>query len=628
MNQRPPKTPVFYSRTEAATDFIFQTLGSEITLATPLGLGKPNQLLNQIYDRAAADSQIRLQIFTALSLTVPNPPPGLAQRFLKPFATRHWGSDYPQLKYYLNAQKGQLPPNIHVHEFYFQAGTALKSSHLQRHYQSVNYTHVAENILRHKANVVVQLISARAENGKRRLSLSCNPDLTLDVADLYAQAHKPLMMVGVIHPDLPFLEGESEVDESFFDVIVDSKETNHELFALPRTPISPEDHLIGFHASQLVIDGGTLQIGIGSLSEAIAASLIIRHTNNFLYRKAADILKPRFQNFETFQIGLYGLTEMLTDSFMHLRKAGILKREVKDETSRKRTYLHGSFFLGSKSLYQWLRNLSQEDQAGLRMTRVSKVNDLYDPQEILLRHQRIQARFFNTCMQMSPLGEASSETLPDAKVVSGVGGQYNFVAMSHELKGARSVLMLRSTRFDAKGQRVSNIVWKPGHVTIPRHLRDIVITEYGTADLRGKSDEQCICEMLNITDSQFQQSLLSAAQASGKVSKDYQIPEAYQNNHPEQIADWMRNSDLQKIFPPFPFGSDFSKEEESLALALQKLEQDQKSPLLILRRLLRPLETGNFEKELQRMELQGSFNLKDRIFRRLLLSALSETVQK
>ena len=74
--------------------------------------------------------------------------------------------------------------------------------------------------------------------------------------------------------------------------------------------------------------------------------------------------------------------------------------------------------------------------------------------------------------------------LEDGRVVSGVGGQYNFVAQGHALHDARSILILRSWR-ESGGEVSSNIVWEYGHCTIPRHLRDIVITEYGIADLRG-----------------------------------------------------------------------------------------------------------------------------------------------
>ena len=99
----------------------------------------------------------------------------------------------------------------------------------------------------------------------------------------------------------------------------------------------------------------------------------------------------------------------------------------------------------------------------------------------------------------STLGAAVSDGLDDGRVVSGVGGQYNFVAMAHALPGGRSALLLRSTR-EAGGEAESNIRWNYGHTTIPRHLRELYITEYGIADLRGQPDEDCIVAMAGVSD--------------------------------------------------------------------------------------------------------------------------------
>lgn len=626
MDSTPLKHPNRHTSLSDATDYIFNTLGKDIRLAAPLGLGKPNVLLNAIYERACKDTSVRLQMFTALSLALPQVSEDLAKRFFAPFAKRHLGENYPNLKYYQDAARDQLPQNIQVHEFYVQAGTALASTHLQRNYQSVNYTHAAENVLRAGVNAIVQIIAKKEEDGKTRYSLSCNPDMTLDVVDLYKQNNKKIHVVGVVHKDLPFLAGDAEVDETFFDMLVDDPQTHHELFALPRTPISPEDHFIGYYSSLLVKDGGTLQIGIGSLSDAVVSALRLRQHENPLYR---DIFKKLSStspvHLETFQQGLYGLTEMLTDGFMHLRTCGILKREVIDETSGAKTFLHGSFILGSKPFYQWLRNLPPEDARGLRMTRVSKVNDLYDPNETILRKQRVHPRFFNTTMQVTLLGEAMSETLPNGNVVSGVGGQYNFVAMSSELKDSRSVLMLRSARIDSSGKRISNIVWTPGHVTIPRHLRDIVVTEYGIADLKGKSDEDCIRALLAITDSQFQSALADTAKKHRKLDPGYEIPKEYQNNTPESIQSLMTSSSFQKAFPPFPFGSDFTPEEERIALALGDLQEDKKrSTLKILKAIFSSSSKSDFSAELKRLGLDAPKSLKERLYRKIVKAYLGQ----
>ena len=89
------------------------------------------------------------------------------------------------------------------------------------------------------------------------------------------------------------------------------------------------------------------------------------------------------------------------------------------------------------------------------------------------------------------LSRRMDDGLEDERVVSGVGGQYEFVTMAHALPDGRSVIMVLATRTSG-GEVYSNIVWSYGHCTIPRHLRDIVVTEYGIADLRGKSDEEIV----------------------------------------------------------------------------------------------------------------------------------------
>lgn len=618
---------IFLSSIVETTKHLHELFSKEMSLATPLGLGKPNELLNEIY-QSFKDKKKTLKIYTALSLEPPSFNDELARRLFDPIYERIWGKDYPVLEYSKAAKADQLPPHIRVHEFYFQAGSALKSESLQRDYQSVNYTHAAENVFRANVQVVVQLVAYQDTDTGRRYSFSCNPDMTLDVVDLYNSKGKEILIIGVLHPELPFIAGDAEVSEDFFYALLETPEIKAPLFALPRMPISTEDHLIGLYGSSLVEDDGTLQIGIGSLSESLVNALIWRHSENLEYLKLMDELNLSTVILNVFSKGLYGLTEMLTDGFMHLRKAGILIREVLDEGSGVKTYVHGSFFLGSAEFYQWLRDMPDTEKQGLRMTRVSKVNDIYDPNELILRKQRKKARFFNSTMQVTLLGDAMSETLPDGQVVSGVGGQYNFVAMSHELKGSRSILMLRSARRNSKGHRISNIVWTPGHITIPRHLRDMVITEYGIADLRGKTDEECIQELLNITDSEFQDELLQKAKSAHKISKNYKIPERFKNNSPQSIQKILGSKNRLAQFKPFPFGSDFTMEEQNLLLALQALKDEKKIyPLKLVCRLFSKAPPAEkFKSDLQRLNLFMPKTIKDRIYRKLVLSFLDSKI--
>jgi acyl-CoA hydrolase len=617
------------SDSKLAADFIFSRIGKDIRLAAPLGLGKPNLLLNFIYDRVKAQPDHRLEIYTALSLDVPDPGSELEKRFLSPFLNRHFGADYIRLSYLKDLRQKTVPPNIAIHEFYFQAGQHTLDGHSQQNYISLNYTHVAQALFERGVNVVVQMVSKDRKAHKPGYSLSCNPDVTLDLADLYRKHDRPLLVIGVVHPDLPYLSGDAVVDESFFDVIVDgSSDPQHQLFALPRLPVDEADQMIGFYASQLVPDDGTLQIGIGSLSDALVANLLMRQKNNSVYRDIVErswAVRPRpigaHLFTEAFSAGLYGTSEMVMDGFMHLRRAGILKRLIFDLDENKRRYLHGAFFLGSKDLYQWLRDLDAEDFDGLSMTRVSKVNDLYDSHELALRRQRKRARFFNTCMNVNLLGGVASETLEDGRVVSGVGGQYNFVAMSHELPDSHSILMMRSTRTKDR-KRLSNVVSAQGHLTIPRHLRDVVITEYGIACLRAKTDNEVIQNLIAITDSEFQEELVWHAKRDLKLDSSYKIPESARKNTPDSVHSFLRPYKKDGFFQSYPFGSDFDLAELKLSQALTRLKKSGTRGLLKSGLSGLSVDKKDYAEELQRMGLFSPVSPSDFFYQRLVLGAL------
>ena len=138
--------------------------------------------------------------------------------------------------------------------------------------------------------------------------------------------------------------------------------------------------------------------------------------------------------------------------------------------------------------------MAPDQLARIQMMPVSFTNELYGD-EAAKRRARVDARFVNNAMMATLMGAAISDGLENGQVVSGVGGQYNFVAQAFALAGARSILALEATR-QAGARTQSNIRWNYGHKTIPRHLRDIFVTEYGVADIRGKSDADVIAAML------------------------------------------------------------------------------------------------------------------------------------
>jgi hypothetical protein len=603
----------------------------------------------------------------------------------------------------------------------------------QQNYISCNYTHAFRDLLDSGVNVIAQLISKTQDNGPPLYSMSCNPEVALDLVPRMRQQEKhgkPVAIVGQVNTQLPFMYGDAVVKGAEFDMIVDDPAYYTTLFGAPKMSISNADFMIGVHASTLIKDGGTLQIGIGSLGDALCYGLQLRHEHNGIFNevlKKASILNKfgpsikKIGGVAPFDEGLYGSTEMLVDGYLHLIQSGIIKRKTYSDISLQRllnegkisedvtadtvaallaektirpaltrksfeflqhfgifkpevqfakktlsinghhipadledpdhgrliyqhclgdklkhgVLIHAGFFLGPQQFYDALHAMSEEERKCIYMTSVLNVNQLYENRygkEELKVLQRKHARFVNATLMVTLSGAVVSDGLENGQVVSGVGGQYNFVSMAHALPDGRSILMAKSTR--SKGKSVSsNIVWNYGHITIPRHLRDIVITEYGVADLRGKMDKQIITALLNITDSRFQDELLRKAKAANKIPKDYTIPDPFRNNTPQRIADDLASFRQQGFFPPFPFGTDFTDDELAIGKSLRQLKEKmatQKVPLPLpsLRQAQKMIAVpGAARPYLKRLGLDEPQSGKERMMQRLVVYALSASGQ-
>lgn len=715
--------PLIINDVDAFVDYIIECVGKEIRLGLPLGLGKPPQLVNAIYRRAKADPSIRLTILTALSLEVPSAGQGLQRALVEPIFKRVFGT-YPGLDYMKDIHQGTVPANIDVHEFFFKSGSMLSNHYAQQRYISTNYTHAPRDILNYHINVLCQLVAHRKNHGKHEYSLSCNPEVTLDLVPGLEQRKargEKILILGQVHNDLPFMVNDAQVEPGHFDALLINPAYSTTLFAPPNQSVTTTDYMIGVHTSALIRDGGTLQIGIGSLGDAIVYGCELRHKENTTYRallKDLDVphkFGPVIEHVGgtgTFERGLYGNSEMFVSGFYHLIRAGILRKKVyedlrlqkivrkyrwqdtvspellelllkeksiharlteedieflvkfgifrtgtqwdngelvtpqgqrlstdlNDTAQQQRVMaeclgtkllhgriMHGGFFVGNRAFYDGLRNLSDEERAQINMTAISYVNALYG-QEELKRSQREAARFINTVFLVHLLGAATSDGLDNGKVVSGVGGQYNFVAQAHELEGARSILTLKSTR-SKHGVTESNIVFKYGHITIPRHLRDIYVTEYGIADVRGRSDQEVIAALLNITDSRFQPELLKQAKAAGKIAKDYEIPDIFRTNTPEKLEAIAAKYRAQGHLPAFPAGTDFLPEELRIGKALKAVAIRAESKRELIKTIWKlrsetPV-SADIKPLLERIGLTQPADIKNKIARQLLIEELS-----
>lgn len=697
---------------------LYKQLGNRIVLGIPIGIGKPIAFVNALYDFAKNHPDVELSIHTGLSLGRPSTHSELEARLLEPFFDRQF-QGVPELDYIKDMKHDTVPENVKVIEFYFKPGEMLTHPKAQQDFFCSNYTHVARDMMSRGVNLIGQLISKQQVDGKTEYSLASNPDVTLDLQRLMRETTAadglPRFVVGQVNQHLPFMPNDAQVPADFFDTIIEDCNLDHRLFAAPHQPISPIDHAIGMYTSALIRDAGTLQIGIGSLGDAVVNALLVRQHQNSAYQDLAKQLKMT-EHFPVvkdvggslpFETGLYGNTEMLVPGYLALVDGGVLKREVFDDLTIQQlvndgfnpyeltmawldelirchkihselseenlsylqrwgilasqvkikdqklslngnsfpndlrniktrqwisqsvlgthithpTLIHAGFFVGTEQFYNALNHMEWNKKQKINMTSVGFTNQLHRDEPLKLS-QRKHARFINACMKMTLSGAAVSDGLDDGRIVSGVGGQYNFVAMAHDLPEARSILMMRSHRIE-KGKAKSNIVFNYGHITIPKHLRDIVVTEYGVADLRGKTDAEVIKALIQVADAQFQPELISQAKKVGKLPDDYSAPEWAKLNTPTRLAKTVQ--DFAHLFRPFPFGVELTEEEITIGGALKRLKVKLQKVWPLIPALLKPISTQRTKKYavlLDRMQLSEPRNAKERLYRKLLLSEL------
>lgn len=621
---------------EALVDLVIARRGTKLKVGFPLGLGKPAHIANALVQRAVAGEIEELEIFTALSLSPPRPgKSGLQSRLMKPIVDRVYDG-VPRLDYVDLRAADELPDNIRIHEFYYPPGSLLSSSVAQRHFKSVNFTDAFREMKQAGLDLVGQMVAPSS----RGWDLSCNTDLSVELfpklraRDDDEDQDRPLL-VAQVNRRLPPMGDTAVLGDETFDAVLDDERYDHELFGLPSLPVSDVEYAIGLRVASLLRDGGTVQIGIGGLGDAVVWGALLRHEKPALYREIVDglgrsaaecRLVEHWGGEESFDQGLYGSSEMFVEGFLHMAHRGVLRREVDDGV-----VLHGAFYLGSPRFYDALRKLDDEERSRYSMQSVRFTNLLYG-EEPKKRRQRVDARFLNSAMMVTALGAVVSDALEDGRVVSGVGGQYEFVTMAHALDDGRSVIMVPATR-TTDGEVASNIVWNYGHCTIPRPLRDVVVTEYGAADLRGKSDEEVVQAMIGICDARFQDELVQRAKSAGKLSKDWTIPDVARRNRPERLKAALSPYRDDDTIPRCPFGSALTEVELDLVEALQHLGemaedvQSRRIPEISAQHLADALRgSDRWDEHLDRMGLASPESVREKVLQRAVIYGLKEAL--
>ena len=310
------------------------------------------------------------------------------------------------------------------------------------------------------ADVVFSMASPMDEHGY--LSLSLAADYTM------AALKQARAIVLEVNPNVPFANGNCLVHISQVAALIESEEPIMEV-GLPK--IGPVQKAIGKYVAEMIPDGATLQIGYGGIPDAVVMQLTDKR-----------------------DLGIH--TEMLGDGILSLVEAGVVTNARKNLHPGK---MLATFALGSKKLYQFLHR-----NPGVEMHPVDYTNDPY------VAGQNDNLHAINATLQIDFLGQCGSESLGFAPY-SGTGGQADFVRAANRSQGGKSFIVLPST---AKDDTLSRIVptLSPGtHVTTSKNDINYVVTEFGVAQLRGKSAKQRTEALIGIAHPAFRDELRASA---------------------------------------------------------------------------------------------------------------------
>ena len=314
------------------------------------------------------------------------------------------------------------------------------------------------------ADVVFSMASPMDAHGY--FSLSLGADYTM------AALAKARAIVLEVNPNVPFAFGNCHVHISQITALVESSEPVLEV-GLPK--IGPVQEAIGKYVADMIDDGSTLQIGYGGIPDAVVMQLTSKQ-----------------------DLGVH--TEMIGDGIMTLVEAGVV-------TNKRKNYLPGemvaTFGLGSKKLYSFM-----DRNPGLEMHPVDFTNDPY------LAGQNDNLCAINATLQIDMLGQCGSESLGPFPY-SGTGGQSDFVRAANRSKGGKAFIVVPSTAKDDTISRIVPVLSPGTHVSTSKNDINYVVTEYGVAQLRGKSAKQRALELISIAHPKFRDELKEDAKKMG-----------------------------------------------------------------------------------------------------------------
>jgi acyl-CoA hydrolase/GNAT superfamily N-acetyltransferase len=327
----------------------------------------------------------------------------------------------------------------------------------------------------HRVRVDVALLQVTPPDRHGQVSLGVSVDVVraaVDSADL---------VIAEVNPRMPRTFGDSIVAISDIDWLVPVSLPIHELAS---EPLDETSLAIGRHVASLIPDGATLQTGIGQIPHAVMTALGNRS-----------------------DLGVH--TEMLSDSIVELVERGVVN-------GRKKTLLPGkivtSFVMGTQKLYDWV-----DDNPSVEL----RPSDFTNDPVTIARNDTMVA--INSALAVDLTGQVASDTV-GGRFFSGIGGQVDFIRGAARSRGGRPIIALPSTAKHGSVSRIQAALESGAGVVTSRGDVHYVVTEYGVADLWGKSIRERTTALVEIAHPDHRRELLDAAKERHYVFPDQVVP--------------------------------------------------------------------------------------------------------
>ena len=301
------------------------------------------------------------------------------------------------------------------------------------------------------------------------------------------------LVIAEVNPQMPRTHGDSflSVNDIALLVPVDSA-----VLELPLLEANPVENAIGQHVAGLIPNGATLQTGIGQIPSAVLAALVNHH-----------------------DLGVH--SEMISDGVIDLVARGVIN-------GKKKTLLKGkivtSFVMGTRKLYDWVH-----DNPVIEL----RASDFTNDPLIIARNEKMIA--INSALAVDVTGQVAADTI-GGQFLSGIGGQVDFVRGAARSVGGKPVIALPSTTRDGQVSRIQTTFEAGAGVVTSRGDVHYVVTEYGVADLWGKSVRERAMSLIDIAHPDHRAELLNQAKAKNYIFLDQREPKVFSGARSETVT--------------------------------------------------------------------------------------------